>query len=47
MKVFISSTYIDLIELRKITFKYFEQFAVDAQGMEIWGSSDDEPIEDA
>ncbi|MBF4696075.1 DUF4062 domain-containing protein [Fusibacter ferrireducens] len=45
MKIFISSTYIDLIDLRKITFDYFNEFASSIQTMEVWGASNENPLE--
>lgn len=45
MKVFISSTYEDLQELRRLAMGYLSQFPVDIEGMEVWGSSNDEPLE--
>lgn len=45
MKVFLSSTYIDLKELRRCVFEYFNQYELRMEGMEIWSSAPEEPIE--
>ena len=43
MKVFLSSTYIDLIEYRKAAKEALERLGQQVGGMEIFGARDEEP----
>ena len=43
MKVFLSSTYIDLIEHRKAAKEALERLGQQVGGMEIFGARDEEP----
>lgn len=45
MKVFLSSTYIDLIEYRKSTIQYFKELSSELSGMEVWGASNNNPLD--
>jgi hypothetical protein len=45
LKIFLSSTYEDLKEIRNNVYSFFSQFGASIQGMEVWSSSPDEAIE--
>lgn len=45
MKIFISSTFVDLVEVRKIAHEFLNQFASITEGMEVWGASNENPID--